>query len=102
MTDDFLMQDLWRFSVWGAMIVLGAIVSGVERRIWGHQWLWLLLLLVSAGGYYLTVISPFTFGTGGYYMQGIIICAGAALVLIGYVIGAIATTFFRPSRTGKP
>jgi len=30
-------------------------------------------------GYYLTVISPFTSGTGGYYMQGIIICAGAAL-----------------------
>jgi hypothetical protein len=39
-------------------------------------------------------VSPFSFGGGSYYMEGVILSAGAALALIGYAF-VIVLTFAR-------
>ena len=60
------------------------------------DWRWIkrpvcgaLLVIGIVGGIIVTNVSPFTFGTGSYYMEGVLIAAGSALALAGYVLAAV-------------
>ena len=60
------------------------------------DWRWIrrpvcgaLLVIGIVGGIIVTNVSPFTFGTGSYYMEGVLITAGSALALAGYALAAI-------------
>lgn len=60
------------------------------------DWRWIrrpvcgaLLVIGIVGGIIVTNVSPFTFGTGSYYMEGVLIAAGSALALAGYVLASI-------------
>ncbi len=45
----------------------------------------LLLVAGIGGGFIVEKVSPFSFGAGDHYMEGVILSAGSALGLIGYV-----------------
>jgi hypothetical protein len=57
----------------------------VDRRWIGHPLLGVLLVAGVCGGLIITSVSPFSFGGGSRYMEGVIISAGSALALAGYV-----------------
>ena len=49
-------------------------------------------LLLVAGivvGFLIEKVSPFSFGTGSHYMEGVLVSAGSALALIGYVFAVV-------------
>ena len=81
-----------RYFVWAAVVVAGALLAVVDWRWIKRPVFGALLVLGVLGGAIATNVSPFTFGTGGYYMEGVIISAGSALALVGYVC-AIAGQF---------
>lgn len=94
-----LSPDVFRYLVWGAAVVLGIMLAVIDRQVLKR---WLLVWLLPAGiagGLLLTELSPFSFGVTTYYMEGVIIAAGSALALSGYVIAAtvLALLFRQPS-----
>ena len=87
-----LSPDMTRYVAWAGVVVIGILLAVLDR-----QWIrWPLFgaLLVTGvgGGLIITEISPFSFGGGSYYMQGVLIAAGSALAVVGYVF-AIAWLF---------
>jgi hypothetical protein len=73
------------------------------------DWRWIkrpvcgvLLVAGIVGGIIVTNVSPFTFGTGSYYMEGVLISAGSALALAGYVLAAIGQFASRRIRGHGP
>ncbi len=81
-----LSPDAMRYMVWSAAVVLGALLAFVDRQLIG-RWVFGFLLLASVGGgLLLTVVSPFRFGGTSHYMEGVIISAGSALGLAGYIL----------------
>ena len=73
------------------------------------DWRWIkrpacgaLLVIGIVGGIIVTNASPFTFGTGSYYMEGVLISAGSALALVGYVLAAIGHFVCRRIRRHGP
>ena len=89
-----LSVDMTRYIAWAAVVVAGALLAVVDWR-WIRRPVFGVLLAAGVGvGIIVTKVSPFTFGTGGYYMEGVIAAAGSALALTGYVFGA-GWHFFR-------
>lgn len=95
-----LSPDMFRYLVWGAAVVVGMVLAFVDRRVLKR---WLLVWLLPAGiagGLLLTNLSPFSFGATNYYMEGIIVAAGSALALAGYVIAAAGLALMFRRSTG--
>ncbi len=85
-----LSPDVMRYLIWVGVVVLGMMLAEVDRRVIG-RWLFGFLLVAGVvGGLALTVVSPFSFGGSSYYMEGVIISAGSAMALIGYLAAALA------------
>ncbi len=80
------------------MIALGAVLAACDWRWIRRPWFGVLLIGGLCGGLITTQVSPFNFADGGYYMQGVVIAAGAAIALAGYVIGAIVQFAIRSVR----
>jgi hypothetical protein len=68
-----------RYFVWAAVVVAGALLAVADWRWIKRPVFGALLVAGVLGGAIVINVSPFTFGTGGYYMEGVIISAGSAL-----------------------
>lgn len=80
-----LPSDLIRYVVWAGTVAIGAALAIVDRRWVGYPLFGALLVAGVGGGLIITKVSPFSFGGGSHYMEGVIISAGSALALAGYV-----------------
>lgn len=86
------------YIAYAVMIAVGAALGIVDWR-WIRRPLFGLLLIAGVcGGLITTQVSPFNFADGGYYMQGVLVAAGAALALIGYVLAAVLQLAIRSVR----
>ena len=84
-----LSAELMRYLVWGGVIAIGALLSVLDRR-WIRRPLFAVLLVAGViGGLIITRVSPFTFGGGDHYMEGVILSAGSALALAGYALAVV-------------
>jgi hypothetical protein len=48
-----------------------------------------LLVVGVVAGFIIEQVSPFSFGGGSHYMEGVLLSAGSALALIGYVFAVV-------------
>lgn len=98
-----LSADLTRYVVWAAAIVVGALFAVLDRRWIGRPVLGGLLIAGVIGGIIMTNLSPFSFGGGGFYMEGVLIAAASTLALVGYVF-AVGWLFVRQrlARRSRP
>jgi uncharacterized membrane protein len=81
-----LSADLMRYVIWAGVVAIGAILAVVDRR-WARFPLFGILLAAGiGGGLIITRVSPFNFGGGSHYMEGVIISGGSALALAGYIL----------------
>jgi hypothetical protein len=83
-----LFPDMTRYFAWAAVVVVGALFAVVDWRWIRRPILGLLLAAGVGAGTIVTQVSPFTFGAGGHYMEGVLVAAGSALALTGYVLAA--------------
>jgi hypothetical protein len=90
--------QIMRYLVWAAVVLLGALSAAVDRRWIRRPVLGMLLAAGVGGGFIVTEVSPFTFGTSSYYMEGVVVAAGSALALSGYVFGAVLGAIWRFAR----
>jgi hypothetical protein len=84
-----LAPDLTRYLMWAGVVALGAILAALDRRLLGRPLLGLLLVAGLVGGFIVTTMSPFSFGGGSYYMEGVILSGASALALIGYALAIL-------------
>ena len=95
MSDIGIMDDFGLYAFWLSMVAaVGLVIAVVERRVLARYRLWILLVLAAFTGFFLTEWSPFTFAGDDYYMTGVIVSAGALLLLAGYSLGAIGVMAF--------
>lgn len=80
----------------------GAVLTVVDWRWIRRPVCGALLIAGIIGGIIVTNVSPFTFGTGSYYMEGVLISAGSALALVGYVLAAVGQFVCRRIRRHGP
>jgi hypothetical protein len=92
--------DLTRYFAWAGIVAIGALLAVLDRRWVGWPVFGALLIAGVAGGLIMTRMSPFSFGGGSYFMEGVIISAGSALALVGYVLAA-AWQFARRCLAGR-
>ena len=85
-----LSSDMTRYLVWAGVVVAGTLLAIVDWRWIKRPVFGLLLVAAVIGGIVLTKVSPFDFATGGYFMEGVLMSAGSALALVGYVSATIA------------
>jgi hypothetical protein len=90
-----LSQDMIRYFQWAAVVVAGVLFAfgdwrWIKRPVFGA-----LLVAGIVGSIIVTYLSPFTFATGGYYMEGVLISTGSALASAGYVFGIVAQFIWR-------
>ena len=84
-----LSAELMRYLIWGGVIAIGALFAVLDRR-WIRRPLFAVLLVAGViGGLIITRVSPFTFGGGDHYMEGVILSAGSALALAGYALAVV-------------
>ena len=81
--------DLARYLLWAGIIAIGTLLAVLDRRWIGWPLFGVLMLAGVAGGLIITTVSPFSFGGGDHYMAGVIVSAGSALALVGYVFAVI-------------
>ncbi len=80
--------DVTRYLAWAVVMALGALLALLDRR-WIERPLFAVLLLAGiGGGVVVTRLSPFSFGGGDYYMEGVLLSAGSALALVGYILAS--------------
>jgi hypothetical protein len=91
-----------RYLIWAAVVVAGALLAVVDWRWIKRPICGALLVIGIVGGIIVTNVSPFTFGTGSYYMEGVLISAGSALALVGYVLAAVGQFACRRIRGPGP
>ncbi len=72
------------YVVWALTGVVGATLAVVDWRAFRRPWFALLLAAGIAGGYAITLASPFTFGADDHYMEGVLLSMLSALALVGY------------------
>jgi hypothetical protein len=88
-------QDMIRHFEWAAVVVAGVLCAlsdwrWIKRPVFG-----VLLVAGIVGGNIVTYLSPFNFATGGYYMEGVLLAALAALALAGYVFAIVVQFIWR-------
>lgn len=94
-----LSPDLTRYVTWAGVVAVGAVLAVLDWR-WTRRPVFGVLLLAGVfGGLITTEVSPFSFGGGSYYMQGVLISAGSALALVGYVFAMVLQ--FARQRLGR-
>ena len=76
--------DLARYFMWAGVVVAGALLAVVDRRQIRRPVLGVLLVIGVVAGFIIEQVSPFSFGGGSHYMEGVLVSAGSALALIGY------------------
>jgi hypothetical protein len=81
--------DLTRYVLWAAIVAIGALLSAGDRRWIGWPLLGMLLVAGVVGGLVVTRASPFTFSGGDHFMEGVILAAGSALALAGYLLATV-------------
>jgi hypothetical protein len=81
--------DVTRYAVWAGVVAIGALLAILDWRWIGRPLFGALLAAGVAGGIVMTKVSPFDFSSGGYFMEGVLLSAGSALALVGYVLAAI-------------
>ena len=81
--------ELTRYLVWTGVVAAGALLAVVDRRWIGRPVCGVLLVAGVGAGFVIEEVSPFSFGGGSHYMEGVLVSAGSALGLIGYVLAAI-------------
>jgi len=82
-------MELGRYIIWAGIVAVGIGLAVLDRR-WIKWPVFAVLLLAGVGGGIITTnVSPFTFAGGDHYMQGVIVAAGSALAMIGYVFATI-------------
>ncbi len=81
--------ELTRYLVWAGVVAAGALLAIVERRWIGWPLCGVLLVAGIGAGFVIEEISPFSFGGGSHYMEGVLVSAGSVLALIGYVLAAV-------------
>jgi len=81
--------DLTRYFVWAGIVVVGVLFAVVDRRWIRRPVLGVLLVAGIVGGFVVEQVSPFSFGTRNHFMEGVLLSAGSALALIGYVFAVI-------------
>ena len=99
---EHLSQDLTRYFVWAAVVMAGGVLTIVDWRWIKRPVCGALLVIGIVGGIIVTNVSPFTSGTGSYYMEGVLIAAGSALALAGYVLAAVGRFVCRRIRDHGP
>jgi hypothetical protein len=77
--------DLTRYFMWAGVVVFGALFAVIDRRQIGRPVFGLLLVIGVVAGFIIEQVSPFSFGVESHYMEGVLVSAGSALALIGYV-----------------
>jgi len=96
-------DELTRYGLWSLAACSGAALAACD-------WYWLrrpvfgiALLLILVAGYATTLLSPFNFVDGGYYMNGVIAFVIAGLALAGYIaLSALAFLASRLKEGRKP
>lgn len=83
---------MMRCLIWSGALIAGTLLALIDWRWIKRPVSALFLVAGVVGGVIVTNVSPFTFAGGDYYMQGVIIAAGSALALAGYVL-AVAGRF---------
>jgi hypothetical protein len=98
-----LSPDLTRYLVWTGVTAIGVFLAVLDRRCIGRPLFGVLLVAGVISGIIMTKVSPFTFSGGDHFMEGVLLAAGSALALIGYVL-AFAWQFARRllSQHGRP
>jgi hypothetical protein len=94
--------DLARYFLWAGIIAIGTLLAILDRRWIGRPLFGVLMVAGVAGGLIITRVSPFSFGGGDHYMEGVIVSAGSALALVGYVFSIIWQFVRRCLGQGRP
>jgi len=97
-----LSPDLARYFLWAGIIAIGILLAVLDRRWIGRPLFGVLMVAGVAGGLIITRVSPFSFGGGDHYMEGVIVSAGSALALVGYVFAIIWQFARRRLGHGRP
>jgi hypothetical protein len=97
-----LSPDLTRYFLWAGIIAIGTLLAVLDRRWIGRPLFGILMVAGVAGGLIITRVSPFSFGGGDHYMEGVIVSAGSALALVGYVVPIIWQFARRRLGHGRP
>jgi hypothetical protein len=84
-----LFPELTRYAVWAGVVMLGALLAVVDRRQIRRPVFGALLTAGVIAGFIIEQVSPFSFGGGSHYMEGVLVSAGSALALIGYFFAVI-------------
>jgi len=84
-----LSAELTRYFVWAGIVAVGTLLAVVDRRWIRRRVFGVLLVAGVVVGFIVEKVSPFSFGGGGHYMEGVIVSAGSALALIGYVLAVV-------------
>lgn len=82
--------EFTRYTQWALAVLAGVPLAFVDWRLIKRPIFGVVLVLGIAAGAAVTFFSPFNFADGGYYMEGILVSAGSALVFIGYVPASLA------------
>jgi hypothetical protein len=84
-----LSPEVTRYLAWAAMVIVGIVLAVIDRRWIGRPLFGVLVLTGVAAGFVITRASPFTFGGGDHFMEGVLISGGSALALAGYVLASV-------------
>jgi hypothetical protein len=95
-----LSPDLTRYVTWAGVVAVGALLAVVDWRQIRRPVFGVLLVAGVVAGLIIEQVSPFSFGGGSHYMEGVLLSAGSALALTGYVFAAVGQ-FVCPSTGGR-
>ena len=82
-------DELQRYSAWALAVIVGAMLAFVDRNWISRPVLGALLVVVALAGVIAMNVSPFNFGTGSHYMEGVIATGAALLALAGYAAAVV-------------
>jgi hypothetical protein len=84
-----LSPGLTRYLVWAGVTAIGVLLAVFDRRWIGRPLFGVLLVAGVISGVIITRVSPFTFSGGDHFIEGLLLAAGSALALIGYVLAFV-------------
>ena len=82
-------SDLIRYVAWASAVLIGVLLAFFERRWIRWPLSGVFLAAGVVGGLLMSRASPFSFGVESYYMNGVLVSAGSALALFGYLFAVV-------------